>query len=347
MFRLNTDELARICDVFGLHDVEFTGTTAGYRNTVYMFRSAEQDRCLLVHKQEHDTVARLRRVNNLGWLMHAAGLPVRYPADTRILRLNGASVTRYATLQTWLPGETVPWEAYSMKHIKLLGWAMAELHGALRQVASAGFPSVVSEYEVIVGRMERYFSTPSVRQALASKLSIELLPASLELLKRFLTACRALNGQQLLHMDFVRGNVLYRPSIPRDRFTIGTVSLSGIIDFEKAAIGHPLFDIARTLAFLLVDCSGKTEAQIRKYFLQSGYQKRGQSQLQSVSVTDTNGDEYDVLETAIDLFVLYDIYKFLRDNPYESLLNNYHFVRTRDLALHRKLLQISSLPSFR
>lgn len=336
---LSPAELSRVCDAFGLAGFVVENTAAGYRNAVYMLaNTAGQRCCLLLHKQEPDCVARLRRVNDLSVHLQAAQLPVRYPADERILRLRGTKSIRYVTLQAYLPGDTIAWESYSMKHIKLLGWSMAELHRALRQVPSGNFPWVVSEYETIVGRMRRYFSAAPVRQALASKLSVEVSWATLDRLERFLAACHTLGDQQLLHMDFVRGNILYRSGNASDRFTIGSVSLSGIIDFEKAAVGHPLFDIARTLSFLLVDCSGKTEAQIRKYLLRSGYEKRGQSQLKPVSVTDANGDEHDVLETAIDLFLLYDTYKFLRANPYESLPENYHFAHTKQLVLQRGLL---------
>ncbi len=82
-----------------------------------------------------------------------------------------------------------------------------------------------------------------------------------------------LGPHALLHMDFVRGNILYSQN--------HELRISGILDFEKAAYGSPLFDIARTYAFLLVDCKYKSEKEIGKYFLRSGYIKRGKLKLNS------------------------------------------------------------------
>jgi len=123
-------------------------------------------------------------------------------------------------------------------------------------------------------------------------------------------------------MDFVRGNILFDEG----------VHITGVLDFEKASHGHPLFDIARTLAFLLVDCKYKTEAQVRKYFLLSGYNKRGTGDFK---ITAMNAR---LLEQLVELFLLYDFYKFLRHNPYEALPQNEHFVRTQALLLQRQLL---------
>jgi len=126
--------------------------------------------------------------------------------------------------------------------------------------------------------------------------------------ERLLSGCCRLPDTQQLHMDFVRGNILFEDE-----------RITGILDFEKTAVGHPLFDVARTLAFLLVDCKYKTEDEIYRYFLQSGYHKRGAAKL----------DYYPgLLERLVEFFLLHDFYKFLRHNPYESLNDNEHFVRT-------------------
>ena len=109
-------------------------------------------------------------------------------------------------------------------------------------------------------------------------------------------------------MDFVRGNVLFEGS-----------EVVGILDFEKTAYGPVQYDVARTLAFLLVDCKYKDEAAVRRYFLQSGYTKRGAATLTYYPT---------ILETLIELFLIHDFYKFLRHNPYESLKDNEHFTRT-------------------
>ncbi|HEX9153621.1 MAG TPA: hypothetical protein VF809_02260, partial [Candidatus Saccharimonadales bacterium] len=108
------------------------------------------------------------------------------------------------------------------------------------------------------------------------------------------------------------------------------VSISGVIDFEKTAYGHPLFDIARTLAFLMIDCKHKPADKVRKYFLGSGYIKRSSADLSSSYMS--------MLNPFIELFLFYDFYKFLRHNPYESLPDNEHFVRTVEFMLPRMLV---------
>jgi hypothetical protein len=62
--------------------------------------------------------------------------------------------------------------------------------------------------------------------------------------------------------------------------------------------------------------------------LASGYDKRGQADLANT----------ELLEPLINLFLMYDFYKFLHHNPYESLKDNEHFVRTKLLLIKRRLL---------
>lgn len=114
-------------------------------------------------------------------------------------------------------------------------------------------------------------------------------------------------------MDFVRGNILFEDT-----------DISGILDFEKTASGHTIVDIARTLAFLLVDCKYKPYDKVDKYFLYSGYQKRGRSK-------DIGND--DDRNQFVEMFLFYDLYKFLLHNPYESLRLNEHHVRTKDILV--------------
>jgi Ser/Thr protein kinase RdoA (MazF antagonist) len=117
-------------------------------------------------------------------------------------------------------------------------------------------------------------------------------------------------------MDMVRGNILFDTTADTP-WQIDDVRLSGVIDFEKTAIGLPVCDMARTLAFLLVDCL-KPADKISKYFIDSGYRKRGSMDIIHI----------ELLPYFIRLFLLHDFYKFLRHTPYESLRDNYHYGRT-------------------
>ena len=219
-----------------------------------------------------------------------------------------------------------------MKHIKLLGWAMARFHSAAAEYSGPTLPNVEAVYVDILGRMKAYFADPAVQKALAEKLHVTVeIPDSTE----FLQSALRIPGRTPLHMDLVRSNVLFREKQPGDVLVIDTLALSGILDLEKAAVGHPLFDIARTLAFLLVDCP-KPADKLYRYFLDSGYRKRGGRELRPVYA-----EGQDMLETLLTLFLTYDFYKFLKQNPYESLSKNHHFKRTADILRSRKVLHYS------
>lgn len=290
----------------------------------------------ILYKHEPRIVELIERTNALGSHVAAHSLPVRAPFDQRILRVG----RRYGSLYGYLDGVTIPWEAYTMKHIKLLGYAMAKFHTAGENYDGPALPDVETVYLEIVERMSRYFAQEDVQEALRDKLNLSVrFPDFQTLLK----TAKQLIGRAPLHMDMVRSNVLFRESQDGDELVVGKLALSGILDLEKASMGHPLFDVARSLAFLLVDCP-KPEEKIRKYFLDSGYRKRGCRSIQAESSQATrdsvSGSE--VLEQLITLFLTYDLYKFLKQNPYESLSKNHHFKRTIDILLARKVVQYSN-----
>jgi len=149
-----------------------------------------------------------------------------------------------------------------------------------------------------------------------------------------------------LHLDFVRGNILFErlpshgslqtPMVNKLNFDLDqtsklTLSIAGILDWEKTALGAPVIDVARTLAFLIIDCQCKPESKVKKYFLDSGYEKRGQQTLHYKQL----------LDPLVELFLCYDFYKFLKHNPYEFLPQNEHFIRTTTwLKQHQLLLPI-------
>ena len=216
-----------------------------------------------------------------------------------------------------------------MKHIKLLGWVLADFHRYGRDF-DGELPDVEDVYAEIYQKMRMYFTDKNVVSAMKNKLNCEIILPNLAPL---LVEARQLSGRQVLHMDLVRSNVLFRSKYENDNYYIAELALSGILDLEKAARGHVMFDIARTLAFLLVDCP-KPADKVQKYFLDSGYRKRGQSSLQKMSVAGG-----DFLEQLVTMFLTYDFYKFLRQNPYESLHKNHHYIRTVSMLRARKVIQ--------
>lgn len=318
--------ITKVALAYGLDTARIHKPQKGYRNTAWRLTLRDSSECnLIFHKREPGMKQLIRRANAAGQLLSNAGLPARHLIDNRILKAQAGDVEQLIALYNYLPGQTIPWEAYTMAHLKELGKAMSDMHSAWSNHGQ-DYPSVIDQQNDLVARMEQYFAQTGVQKAMREKLGFHDFSQVFTTFYALLQLCRHLPDQQLLHMDFVRGNVLFD-------ITADKPALTGIIDFEKVAYGHPLFDVARTLAFLLVDCKYKPEEKIRKYFLKSGYHKRGSRELRLIT---SNG--VDILEGLVDLFLVHDLYKFMLHNPYESLSANEHYVRTRNKLIERQLL---------
>lgn len=310
--------IQQILDKYDIHDGVVHPVQKGYRNRSWRVTLPKgEDINVMIYKSEPGILETIHRANAVSEYLAEREFPTRVLRDPRILKLSGTRTT-YACIYNYLPGATIPWEGYTMRHIKLLGKTLSDMHASLRDYDTVAIPSVIDEYSHIISRMAHYFAQADVAEAMQQKLHLTVPARTLTRCADTLEAARRLSHTQALHMDFVRGNILF--SGAHDALTI-----SGILDFEKTAEGNPLFDIARTLAFLLIDCKYKDEEKVRKYFLYSGYHKHGASPLLHVKL----------LEPLVDLFLLYDFYKFLRHNPYESLSANAHYIRTRDLLIQR------------
>ncbi len=320
----------RVLNAYGLSYDVCLPVQKGYRNSSYAVELTDGSRAnLILYKTEPDILPRIKRANAVSDFLVTQGLPARRTLSDKIVKLQAGDYVKYGALYNYLPGATIPWEAYTKDHIKLAGMAMSTMHARLRQ-ADVALPKVTDEYAAIVARMQDYFSQPPVRQAMAEKLQVAVRPAAMPHYRKVLERCEALPDQQALHMDFVRGNLLFQTATFDDVFVINDLALSGVLDFEKVSCGHPVFDIARTLAFLLVDCKFKSPEKVRKYFLHSGYAKRGEARLPGY---------LHLLEQLVTLFLVYDFYKFLRHNPYESLHANQHYLRTKDMLLARNVIR--------
>ncbi len=312
--------VSRIVTAYGVAHTAIGTAQKGYRNASYAVATPSGRLNLIIYKSEPGILARIKNANAIGAFLQDRGGGVRAPREHRVIRLTTPlGVQKYAALYNYLPGQTIPWEAYTMEHIKALGAAMGDMHAKLADFDAKALPDVTKENLALIKRMARYFADPNVQRALQQKLG---LAASAPDFAKIMRLAQRFPGRQALHMDFVRGNILFDGA-----------RITGIVDFEKAAFGHPLFDIARTLAFLLVDCKYKAEPKIRKYFLQSGYAKRGKARLTTIIIGKTN-----VLETLVTFYLWHDFYKFLRHNPYESLAANQHFTRTKAMLLKRGLI---------
>jgi Ser/Thr protein kinase RdoA (MazF antagonist) len=316
---MGDDSIIKIYAAYGVTPVRLLPVQKGYRNESHPAVLTDGSKVnLIIYKSEPEILPRVKAANAVADYLSEKGLPTRRTIDKRVLKLSNTRDNRYASLYTYLDGETIPWEGYTREHIKELGRAMSDMHYELKQMPGDALPGIASEYRAIFSRMRHYFDDPSVVRAMRDKLGLAQEARQLEYAQKLLSAFEQAASQQPLHMDFVRSNILFNGN-----------AITGIIDFEKTGRGHPLLDIARTLAFLLVDCKHKEPSKVYKYFLKSGYGKRGKSKLPA-------NDK--LLEGLTSAFLFHDFYKFLRHNPYEHLHENEHFVRTKNMLIQRKLL---------
>ncbi|MCL2001854.1 aminoglycoside phosphotransferase family protein [Candidatus Saccharibacteria bacterium] len=313
----------RLARAFGLKNPEIFTYNHGYRNHSFGILAEGKKYNLMLLKNEPTALERMQNADLVSQIVAAAGLPARLLADPRTLKAATDKGYRLARLYYWLEGSTIPWEAYTRKHLRELGKTLAELHASLANT-DLPLPDALTELTDYNDTMQAYFAKSEVQKALTAKLNLKTR-INYDKIARFLGA-QPLQGlaRQPLHLDFVRGNILW--ATPK---SLLNPTISGIIDFEKTAAGSPLIDLARTYAFLLVDCP-KSEPKIAKYFLHSGYIKYGKSQLLIPPK---------IFYNMTNFFLLFDFYKFLSHNPYEDLENNYHFCRTRDILLVRNILE--------
>lgn len=315
--------LPQILDKFGIKYLDILDCQKGYRNEIWpVVRTDKTIISVIFYKREYGILKRIEMTNKSSEHLASKGMPARKRLDKRLLRLSSGEKSVYVCVYNYLPGRTIPWEAYTMKHIKLLGKVMSDMHANLSDLNHADYDSVYDEYSKINLRMKSYLLDKNVNEAIRTKLGINIDISKIDTYLRLMQKLKQDSNQQVLHMDFVRGNILFDNS----NSSGSPLMISGILDFEKTAYGHPVMDIARTLSFLLVDCKYKEQSKVVKYFLYSGYKKRG------LSSDIGNTDDRDTL---VEMFLLYDLYKFLRHNPYESLHENEHYLRTRDILIER------------
>lgn len=325
--RLSPDNLRKSLELYDLPLSKVVTIAKGYRNTSHIVELENNKKInLIVYKSEPGIQERIQRINQFGLFFNNSSLPVRVPIDDRLSRFKINDKIFHMGIYNYLPGATIPWDMYSMKHIKLLGWALGDFHRHSRTF-TVQLPNASSEYLDHIDVMSRYFDGQNVIAAMGSKLGIAS-NIQFDSLTHTVNELSILPNQQALHLDFVRGNILFDKSDKNYAYRLGDIAISGIIDLEKASWGHPVWDVARSMSFLLVDCPKPAE-KINKYFIQSGYRKRAGQAIQ-----------LPLLREAVIMFLVYDFYKFLRDNPYESLSQNHHYRRTRDILAQENMLYL-------
>jgi Putative homoserine kinase type II (protein kinase fold) len=321
-----------ICEVlkfYNVNPVKIYDEEHGYRNKSYHVRTSQDDLNLIIYKNEPGILERIKRADALSEIAHRQGLPTRRLYSDEILCLKSKTKTTYARLYYYLPGETIAWEMYTMKHIKLLGQAMSDLHFVTKD-SQTQLPKATDELLDQLNYICEYFTDEKITSAIQKKLNIKIDHSIFKRFEKTILTAGELESQPL-HLDLVRGNVLFDKSSVDSLWKLGDLAVSGLIDFEKCARGNVTFDLARTYAFLLTDCSRKTPEKIYKYLIHSGYNKYGKSR------TTLNKCLFDEL---VSYYLFYDFYKFLEHNPYEFLNQNHHYEQTKSKLITRKIVQL-------
>jgi thiamine kinase-like enzyme len=259
----------------------------------------------------------LEQVYEAAEFLDSEGIPSRTPRRTRdgthitSLKLASENTTRPFGLYSYLPGDTLPWEAYTRRHLRSLGKTMAAIHKIWEDYNgnSSHIPTWKKYLDLDHSKLSRYLSgnAPTILRKLSLTVDISKLNDLAERLSHLP------EKGQLIHYDLVRGNVLFSKEKKTDIYPV-----TGILDFEKVMLAPVSIDIARTLSFLLVDCRYKTDAEIYRYFRDEGYGIQADRGIGGI----------DNRSPAVIYFWLRDLWKFLSANPYESLEQNFHFKRT-------------------
>lgn len=296
----------------------------GFRNDVFWLLEGRQNYVLILYKKERHILRTIKCSHAIAFYLDANNFPVRLPIKNNKKAFYFKFYNqRYAALYNYLPGKTIPWEAYTKRHLKGIGKILSNMHFSLEKFDSlVELPSWKSLIIKEGNEMIKYINKvlPWISAKLFLELNMEKVIELIDIIKNYSSA-----ENNPLHYDFVRGNILFSNKLLED----DTYEITGIIDFEKVCRGPLLADISRTLAFLYVDCKYKTEKEVYKWFFIRGYFKRGKLKF----VKDIK-----LLELFAGYFLLRDFWKFLEHNPYESLWQNEHFIRTRDKLLERKYL---------
>lgn len=326
---MNETTVKAVLSKYNIKYKKILPSQSGYRNEIWpIITNKYQTINLTFFKQEHKIEERIKRASEVsGWLAQQ-GLPCRVQIDPRLIVVKSGRCRRVAGLFDYLSGDTIAWESYTKKHLKVLGYSMAIMHNNLANYTQP-LPSIYDEISYITKTMINYFTNRQIANAIAKKLQIKVNVMAIETLNSAILSCKHLSNQQALHMDFVRGNILYSQDKTSVLFLDG-ISVSGILDFEKTAFGYVGIDIGRTLAFLYVDCKNKSPSKVYRSFLLSGYYKNGLSTVKLNNI---------LLTKIILYFLLYDFYKFMAHNPYQDLYQNQHFLRTKKILLQFDIIK--------
>ncbi|HQM15633.1 MAG TPA: phosphotransferase [Candidatus Woesebacteria bacterium] len=340
-------------NAFGIKQSDYRPlpTQTGYRNCVVPLdpiTSSLPKLCLIFYKNEPRILPKIKLANQVSNNLAERGWPTRHTVGdhSRILVITLAAKPHYCCLYNYLPGTTIAWEDYTSHHLKLMGQALGFLHRDLLNF-SQNIQSISSNeclnLKDKLNDLYNYFVRIDVLQAVEQKLKLQVHLKEFRSFLPLLEWLRQHRSHQLIHLDFVRGNLLFESlhtSTARTspfsscylKDSKQTYFISGILDFEKVSLGAIELELARCLAFLLVDCERYPPSTIFKSFLLSGYTKRSCHSLPNLQL----------IKPLIQLYLLIDFYHFLLHNPYEDLIFNHHYQNTVKLLNPRLISPLQS-----
>jgi len=310
----------------------------GFRNQCFKVDSDNKSYVLIIYKAEKGIRKLIDNAHSVASLLHSKGFPVRTNLKTKnekdYIYKKILGIYHFIALYNFLEGVTIPWEAYTRRHLKSIGKTLSDLHYTFKQSEVVKIKRLridLPEWDLITSKeissMKKYFK--KVEPWIIKKLKLKLNWLNID--KTFKNLIKDTNTypRNIMHYDFVRGNILFSNKLNKN---LDIYPITGILDFEKVCIGPEIADIARTLAFLLVDCKFKDVITVRKRFLISGYIKRGKNKLNHYIFKTKE------FNNLLIFFWLRDFWKFLVYNPYEYLYMNEHYKRTRQVLLDSKIL---------
>src|SRR5580700_4533714 len=160
-------QVFRILGSYGYRDVQLLAPEKGYRNESHPFREGDgRLQNLILYKRESGSLRLIRNADRAAQQAARHGLPAREIANSRIVRLQAGNWIKYGAIYTYLPGHTIPWEAYTKDHLKLLGACLSNLHYALNTLPATSYDQVADQYNAIVHTMRHYFQQTGVQHAL-------------------------------------------------------------------------------------------------------------------------------------------------------------------------------------
>ncbi len=110
---------------------------SGYRNESYPISLSNGSMAnLLIYKNETGMLERIKRADAVSNYLYSKSFPARYNLDGRVIRLasRDGKVVKYGVLYGYMPGRTIPWEAYTRQILKLIGRTMSDMHASLEAV---------------------------------------------------------------------------------------------------------------------------------------------------------------------------------------------------------------------